>query len=154
MASSTPHTIVLSPNGAERPLFELPANGNVLPGELLEITTDEDVDQHSVANGTAVPWFAVENPYSGHTSGAAIDHAYADTERVRVVHAQPGDILYAYIEASATLVFGRTLLASNGAGALQAIVPDGDTVTKAVVAVAWQDATIGGAAARAKVKII
>lgn len=154
MAASTPNTILISKNGAERPYFERPANGTVKPGELLEVTTAEDLDQHSSANGAAIPWFAIENPYGDDNTAAAIDNNYADTETVRAIHAQPGDIVYAYIKASETLVFGRTLLASDGAGALQAITPDATTVTKAVVAVAWEDATVGGAAARYKVKVV
>lgn len=153
MASSTSNTILISANGGERPVFELLANGVVKPGELLAIASGK-FDQHAAANGAAAPWFALENPYGDDPTAAAISNNYADGESVRAIHAQPGDIVYAYIKASESLVFGVTRLVSDGAGALQAETVDADTPDTAVVAIAWETVSVGGAAARYKVKVV
>ncbi len=155
MASTTIHTILVTVNGAERPIFEGIADEALTPGELVEFDTDEELQPHDEANGAIqVPMVVVENPYADDHTVAAIDHDYAIGESARYVIPQRGDVVNAFIKASETLVMGITFLASDGAGALQAIVPDATTVVTTVVAVAEEDATIGGTRERKKVRIL
>lgn len=159
MASSTPKTILVRVNGADRPIYDaqdaLPANEAITPGELLAINSTEEFIPHGTADGAASPKiFAVENPYADDQTVAAINHDYATGEAVRHIIAQPGDIVYAWIAASATIVKGVTRLVSDGAGALKAETVDADTVDTGIVAVAWEDATIGGTRERKLVMIV
>lgn len=153
MASSTPNTIVVDAQGRDVVFAERIGNGVVYPGELLVIASGK-YDQHASAAGVAVPIFAVESPYGDDNTAAAIDNTYADGDTVRAIHAQPGDIIFAYIKASESLTVGVTRLVSDGAGALQAATVDASTLETAVVAIAWETATIGGTRARKKVRIV
>lgn len=158
MASTNPHNIMIRTNeeAAARPVYDdLLADAAITPGELVDINATQEIIPHGSANGTADPtMFAVESPYISDPTSAKIDHDYATGENVRYVIPQRGDIVYAFIKASETLVKGVSLLASDGAGALQVIVPDATTVVGTVVAIAWESATIGGARERKKVVIV
>lgn len=116
MASSTPHTIVLKGNPKR---FENLSSAAVTPGELLELDTAGKVKPHATAAGAAAPMFAVEDPYNGVTGTAAIDVDYASGETVRWVMAQPGDELYAWLEANGSVNIGGRLESGTG-GQLQA----------------------------------
>ena len=157
MASSTEKTIMIQFNNKDnsRPIFEQEADQALTPGELVEFNTDEELAPHDAANGAVqIPMFVVENPYADDNTVAAIDHDYAAGESARYVMPATGDILNCFIKASETLVKGITFLASDGAGALQAITPDATTVVTAVVGVAWEDATVGGTRERRLVRFL
>lgn len=156
MASTNPHTIMISNNSRGGwVIHEAEADAALTPGELVEFNTDEELGPHDGANGAIqVPMIVVENPYADVQTVQAIDHDYAAGESAFYVVPQSGDIVYAFIKASETLVKGISFLASDGAGALQVIVPDGDTVVTTVLFVADEDATVGGARERHRVRRI
>lgn len=118
MASSTPHIILLTVNGAERPIFEHTAHETLTPGELLAFYTDGTLIPHGTAGGNAMAIFCLEDPYNGVTSAAAIDTDYDAAELTRVVYAQPGDMVYAWCPTGQTIKKGDPL-ESDGAGGLQ-----------------------------------
>lgn len=156
MASTNPHTIMIGKNShGPWVIHEAEADAALTPGELVEFNTDEELAPHDDANGPIqVPMIVVENPYADDNTVQAIDHDYAAGESARYVIPQSGDVVYAFIEANATLVKGVTFLASDAAGALQAIVPDGTTVVTAVLFVADEDASVGGTRERHRVRRI
>ena len=150
MASSTPHVIVLQTNeeGAERPVCEgLATTTTIVPGHLIMWSSGELV-VHNNDDLAAAPMFAVENPFAEVTSGANIDHAYAAAETVRYVWAQPGDIIYAFLEIGGNVAKGAPL-ASDGLGGLQASPSAGCVV-------AWADEALNnttGSQARLRVRV-
>ncbi len=157
MVSSAPHKIMLTTNeeSAARPVFDnYSGSVAITPGEILAVSTAQFIP-HGSANGVAKPLrAAIESPYISDPTDAAIDHDYAIDEQVRYVLPQSGDLCYLFVKASEVMVQGVTLLASDGAGALQAIVPDATTVTGTVVAQAEESKTIGGTRERVKVRIL
>ncbi len=162
MASSTPHTILLTVNGSDRPVFEFEANEALTPGELLAFDADDELIPHGVAGGNAQAIFCVEDPYNGVTSAAAIDTDYSTGEQTRVVFAQPGDVVYAWCPTGQTIAKGDAL-ESDGAGGLQkhtvvAVNAAGSgTYTfyaKAIVAFAAEDKTnSSGSRARIRARV-
>lgn len=155
MAQSTPNTIVLTVNGNDRPIFEAEADEALTPGELVRFDADEELEPHGTAGGVlAGKKFVVENPYTDPADGPAIDKDWAVGDLTRYIEAQPGDEIYAFIAAGETIVKGVTQLVSDGAGALAAATVDATTLANSIVAVAMEDATIGGTRARKKVRIV
>lgn len=125
MASSTPHTILLETNdGAHRPIQEAVAAVALTPGELLAFNAGENLIPHGNAGQNAQKLFAVEDPYVDPrtTTNPAIDVDYAANSRARYLHAQPGDVIYAFLAAGQNVAKGAPLQ-SDGAGALQAHTP-------------------------------
>jgi len=125
MASSTPHTIVLrsnNPDNMMQRVKEAPCQAAVTikPGMLIERGTTNTVKPHATAGGNAARMVAIENPWSDHGSGAAIDHDYAAGETVFYIDALPGDVLYMFLEDEGNVAI-EAALESNGAGALQAL---------------------------------
>lgn len=157
MASSTPHKIMLTTNeeSAARPVFDdYLATAAITPGEILAISAGKFIP-HGSANGIAKPLrVAIESSYISDPTAVAIDHDYAADEQVRYVMPQSGDLCYIYVKASETVVKGVTYLASDGAGALQVIVPDATHVDGAVLAQAEEGKTVGGTRERVKVRIL
>lgn len=158
MASSTPHTIVLRSNNPDNMMervHESPCQAavTITPGMLIGYGTTNTVKPHASAAGAAFGRkVALENPWSDHGSGAAIDHAYAAGETVRWIPGVAGDQFYMLLKAGQN-VAKEAPLASDGAGALQAITVDASAVTDAVVAYAAEavDNSGGGAAVRIRV---
>lgn len=166
MASSNPNTIILqsnNPDNMQQRFRTKLANGTVTPGELLAwATSGADVDQHATAGGNAEgKKVAVENQFSDHGSGAAIDHAYADNEAANFIFALPGDQLYMFATTSQTIAVGDPL-ESAGDGNLRKHTPqavdEGATGTytiyaDAIVGYAAEAVTTTGTRARIKVDI-
>lgn len=156
MAASTPKTIVLrsnDPDNAVQRTREAKAAGAVTPGMLCELTTSGMIQAHSTADGaTKGKMVAIENFWSDHGSGAAIDHAYAADETVSYIHAQPGDELYMLIAASQTIAIGDALV-SNGDGYLKEETVDASTLADGIVGYAAAAVTTTGATGRVKVTI-
>lgn len=157
MASSAPHKTMLITNeeSAARPVGDdYVATAAITPGEILAISSAKFIP-HGSANGPAKPLrVAIESGHISDPTSTAIDHDYATNEQVRYVMPQPGDLCYIFVKASEVMVKGVTLLSSDGAGALQAIVPDAATVTGTVVAQAEEGKTVGGTRERVKVRIL
>jgi hypothetical protein len=149
MASSTPHVIVLQTNeeGAERPICEgLASTTTIKPGHLIKFSSGVLIINGTAADADAPLMFAVENPfYKPTTTEAAIDHAYAAAETVRYIWAQPGDLLYAWLANSISVVRGAPL-ESDGVGGLQA------WTTGRIVAFADEIVT-NALAAQARIKV-
>lgn len=156
MASSAPHKVMLETNeeGTARPTRDdYVASVAITPGEILAVSTLKLIP-HGSADGVAKPLRVAEkSDFISDPTDAAIDHDYDADEQVNYLMPQPGDLCYIFVKASETVVKGETLLASDGAGALQAIVPDATTVTGTVVAQAEEGKTVGGTRERVKVRI-
>ena len=155
MAGTNPHTILVevSDYNGDRSVKEKLADVALTPGELVAIEGDGELEPHGTANGAAQPMFCVENPYADPGSSAAIDTDYAADVTARYVYAQRGDLVYAFIKASETLVEGASYLGSDGAGALQVLTVDASLKEGAIVAVAAEDKSVGGSRERALVRI-
>ena len=103
---------------------ELVADAAILPGCLVELTTDNEIKVHATAGGNVGPkMFALEDELQG----KGIDDAYAAGDKVQVWFPAPGDVVLAIL-ADGQSVGEGTLLESNGAGYLQAHTPDEDSV--------------------------
>lgn len=164
MAATTSSTIILKSNNpdnmAQRTRQNL-GNGTVTPGELLVwVNSGADLDQHATAGGNAEgKKVAIENQFSDHGTGKAIDHAYADNETVFYIHASPGDQLYMWLKDGETTAIGSPLV-SDGAGALQVHTPQAVNEAGSATFTSYVDAIVGYAAeivaasgARARVRV-
>jgi hypothetical protein len=161
MASSTPHTIVLRTNNPDNNMQrvrEAPCQAEVTitPGMLLAWGTTNTVKPHATAAGHAEDKkIALENPWSDHGSGPAIDHDYAAAETVGYIPAQSGDQFYMLLADGENVTKGDALV-SDGAGALQEqATVDASVITEAIVGFAAEalDNSAGGAVARIRVDI-
>lgn len=156
MASTTPHTIVLrsnTPDNLKQRTRNAVAAAAVTPGMLCELTTAGKVQAHSAAAGvTKGRLVALENYWSNHGSGPAIDHAYAADETVEYLHALPGDELYMLVAASQSIAMGDPLV-SNGDGYLKEVIPDATLLADAIVGYAAAAVTTTTGTARVKVTI-
>lgn len=126
MASSTAHTIVLRSNNPDNMMQrtrEAPCQAAVVitPGMLLEYGTTNTVKPHASAGGNSNRMVALENYWSDHGAGAAIDHDYAAAETVGYIVGLSGDVLYMLLEDEGNVAI-EAALQSNGAGALEAHV--------------------------------
>ncbi len=129
-ASGTPSRIQLKGTGR---YDEALAAGVVRPGHLLRLNVDGDVIPHNIVLGQAERMFALEDALQGNT----IDDDYASGDRVFILHAFPGDEVYAW------LAFGQSVskgdfLGSDGAGHLVASEESGLTQGVDSVAVALE----------------
>jgi len=156
MASSTPHIILLQTNGGkadERPIFEAVVHtAAVTPGDLLLLSASGVTPNTNAADADAQKIFAIENPYLDPriSTSPAIDTDYAVGTVARYIFAQPGDLVYTWIETGhAAVALGAALEASNVAGCLQAH-STGRIIGYAAEAV---DNSGGGTPARIKVRI-
>lgn len=154
MASSTPHTIVLRSNNQDNAMqrvHEAPCQSGVTitPGMLIEWGTTNTVKPHASGGANSQRMVAIENPWSDHGSGAAIDHAYAAGETVFFVMAQPGDELYMFLEDEGNVAKGAAL-ESNGAGALQALA---GTAVEGVVGYAQEAVNNTGGSGNVRIRV-
>lgn len=156
MASSTPKTILLTVNGAERPVHNAVADAALTPGEFLVWSADDQLGPHATDGGNVQRMVCVENPYDDNTAAAAIDSDYAAGDSAFYIFAQPGDKVYAFLADGENVAKGAALQ-SDGAGALKAHTPaSSGTVYLAAIA-AWADEDLdnsaGGARARINVRV-
>lgn len=158
MASSAAHTIVLrsnNPDNMMQRVQEAPCQAavTITPGMLLAWGTTNTVKPHATADGALEGRkVALENPWSNHGSGGAIDHAYAAGETVPFIFAQSGDVLYMLLEAAANVAKGAPL-APNGAGALQAITVDASALEESVVGYAEEAVNNSGGADPVRIRV-
>lgn len=126
MAASTPKTILLEVNGGsydDRPIHEIVVHtAAVTPGDLLLNSGSGVTPNDNAADADAEKLFAVENPYLDPRTNTdpAIDTDYAIAAIARCIYAQPGDVIYGWLETSANVAKGAALEASNIAGCVQA----------------------------------
>src|ERR1043166_898480 len=133
----TPHCILLAGN----PQFpqELPCSAAITPGHLVEINAGL-LRKHATADGNASPAFAREELTPNRTvTTQAIDTPYPSGDTVQWMICRPGDLVYAWVPASAAAIvagdaspaFAREELTPNRTVTTQAIetpYPSGDTV--------------------------
>lgn len=156
MASSTYNTIVIrsnNPDNMVQRVREAKAAGAITPGMLCELTSSGTIQAHSTEGGVLKGRLvALENEFSNHGTGKAIDHAYATGETVRYIHAKTGDQLYMLLEDGATITIGDTL-ESNGAGYVQEESAGTSTLADSIIGYAANAVTTSGATARLIVDI-
>ena len=152
MAASTSKTILLEVNGAERPIYEkLVATAAVTPGDLLAVTAT--VTPLASAGAVNQRAFALENPYAPDPTATAISQDYSVGDSCRYVFAQPGDLVYANIAASQTVVIGDPLGASATGGCLAKLTVSATTLEGAIVGYAEEAVTTSGAVSRIRTRI-
>jgi hypothetical protein len=166
IAKTKPTKVVIKGGGIEK---ELPLNDPgvydvfVYPGMLVERTSTNTVRPHSTSAGNASPMFALEMPFIGVNGafgeGRAFDDPYETLgETVRVVYAQPGSEINAWLAAgSGQDVVVGDLLQSHGDGYLAkysaTTPPPLRPVARALQAVD-NDPGTGGAAVRIIVEVL
>ena len=155
MASSTPHIVFLESNGALPPaIHERPANATVTPGDLCLINSDGEVDPIASAGAFNQRIFALESPFGDDPTASALANTYATGDYVRYVFGRPGDLVYARLAASQTIVIGDALISTTTGGCLGKETVDADTVANSVVGVAEEAVTTTGSVGRIKVRLI
>lgn len=145
LASTSPKKIHLVGDGRYE---EAIAAGAIMPGHLVKLDSDGKVAVHGSAAGVAERMFAVEDALQGNS----IDDAYAADDRVALVIARPGDVIYAWLDAGAdgTVAVGDPLT-SSGNGLLK------KGVATNIVAIALQALDLndtGDVDTRIKVRVI
>lgn len=128
----TPHTVLLS--GDPKTPQQLLSSEAITPGHLVEIAAGA-LRKHGTSNGNTAPMWAVENVTPDRTVpvAQALDKAYASGETVHWIITEPGDMVYAFVPASAVAIVAGDYLASNGDGCLHKAVT-GATFLRAIVA--------------------
>lgn len=151
MAASEYNVVLISYRAEPPRRLEGEAGGALTPGMLVLRNSDGEYVAHN-DDAPAAPHaalFADINPFGDvDAANSPIDTAYAEGDWLRVIHAQPGDVINALIETGADVAIGAAL-ESNGAGALQAATT-GHPVATALEAV---DNDSGGNV-RIKVEVI
>ena len=103
---------------------EYKAAAAITPGHLIELTSSETVQVHSIAGGKAAKIFALEDePW-----GKGIDDAYVATYPVQCWMPVPGEEVLAILKNGEHAYIG-SFLESAGDGTLQVHVPDSGSVT-------------------------
>ena len=97
---------------------EIDAIGIITPGMVLELTSANKVQAHSVASGDVMPYVALEDELQGND----IDDDYAVADRVQVWIPGRGDEAQLILAVGQTIVIGD-LLVSNGDGTVKLYVP-------------------------------
>jgi hypothetical protein len=161
------NTIVLVGDLWEKP-EESRAGATITPGMLLGQTTTAltqpgerpRVVPHATAGGPCEKKFAKENAWKGGTlsadgeeiSGGTIDDDYATGDTVLIHHAQPGDVIYALVPASAAAIVLSDYLTSNGDGTLKKAATTDTRIAVPLEAV--DNSTNGTTTARIRVRIL
>ena len=153
MASSVYHSIVVQAS-EEMVYKEALAGATITPGQLLAWSTGALIP-HGTANGVkGVPMVAVETLTPNADTTAQVSVTYPSGDTVYYVTPRAGDVLYMFLKNGENVAVGATL-ASDGAGALQAITVSTLSLENAVVAVAAQALNNStGAAARILAEIV
>lgn len=154
MAASAPHIILLEVNGGAliRYSDKTAANGNIMPGALIELAGATTVQPVATADKFNARMFALESAHAPLVNTPNIDQPYAAGDTVYYTYAQPGDLVYAIIDASQTVTVGSRLAASGVAGRLSV---ETTNVDGTIVGIAEEAVTTGaGATARCKVRIV
>jgi hypothetical protein len=128
------------------------AAGTITPGMLVERDSSDQVQAHSTAGGIAEKLFAMEDFYQG--NGLSTDYT-TSSDRVPVLNAQPGDIVYAMADDTTGVAIAKgDFVESAGDGRLQQITATTTSAAEypnSVIGVALESAINGS---RFLVKII
>lgn len=153
VSASTPKTILLRGDGVLAQREAIAATGStIIPGDLVERSAADEVQEHSTSDGTAAKLFAVERVWQESDAGTAqIDDAYAADDTVIFMALPSGAQVYARLAASSTIAAGD-YLSSAGDGTLQAL--GGTPANKAVVAQALEAVTTTTAILRIRVEVV
>ena len=100
------NTILIEPANGQRRIEEKLSGGAITPGHLMEVTSTNTFVVHNSAGLNAQRLFALENL----AAAEGIDDAYVSGETTRGLYAQAGDLIYAWVAASATAVTVVSLL--------------------------------------------
>lgn len=154
MSASAPHVVLISANGAERPILnDRVATASTLPGSIVEVVSTGKLTKISSAAKQNNRIFVLENPYATDHTASALSQAYAADDAVYYVYAQPGDVVYAILAASQTIAIGSPMVTTTTAGALGTATIDATVVTGAIVGYAEEAVTTTGATGYVKVRI-
>lgn len=125
---------------------EYEAEAAIIPGELIELNSNGNVQVHSTAGGNLLQMFAVEDELQGN----GIDDAYADGDKVQCWVTLRGEEVYAILADGEDVAIGD-FLESNGTGELVKHVPDtadsDDTITaytNQIVGISLEDIDLSG----------
>lgn len=118
----------------------------ITPGMLLATNSSGNVRKHNVAGGKHERKFALED----RLQGLGIDDDYASGSRVFSVHANPGDVVYAWL-ANGEHATPDEFLSSNGDGTLQVIAGTEEPVAKALEEVDLTDTAAANGRIRVRV---
>ena len=125
---------------------EYDAAAAIIPGELIQLNSDGNVEVHDVAGGNLLHMFAVEDEPQGN----GIDDAYAAADKVQCWVTLRGEEVYAILADGQDIAIGD-FLESNGAGELQLHTPDtadsDDTITvysNQIVGISLEDIDLSG----------
>lgn len=136
VANSRPSTISLHVVGALG-IEEAPADAELYPGHLIELTSTGKVRKHATAGGSTERMFAIE---ASSEDGGTVATAYAANEKVYHRVFQPGERALARLANGESAVIGSKL-ESNGDGTLRVVDADasaGDIKVNSVVGVALE----------------
>lgn len=115
--SDPANSILIEPAEGQRRINERPADGAIVPGDLVVITAaNKWAANASAADVDAPRSFALENI----ADAGGIDDAYVEDDRTRVLYAQSGDLVNAFLIDSEVVVVGTAVESSGTAGGLQA----------------------------------
>jgi hypothetical protein len=145
MLTTNPKRIHLLGNGRHE---EIEAGGVITPGMLLALNSSDKVVAHATATGWAERLFALEDALQGR----AIDTNYAADDVVGVVVAEPGDVVYAWLQNGENVDIGDQLT-SNGDGTLKEATSTNHRIAVALEAVDASDSDLDGNL-RIKVRVI
>jgi hypothetical protein len=148
--AETPHTVLLS--GNPQYFQEIPCSAAITPGHLVEIASGA-LRVHATADGNAAPWFAIEQKTPNRAViTEAIDTPYPSGDTVQWIGARPGDMVYAWVPASAAAIVAGDYLASNGDGTLHKAITGG-TFLRAIVAQAAEAVNNSAVGVPARIKV-
>lgn len=154
MAASAPHVVLISTNGAERPvLSDRVVAASTLPGSIVEVNSAGKLAKIGAAAKQNNRIFVLENPYATDDTATALSQAYAADDEARYVYAQQGDVVYAILAASQTIAIGDPLVTTTTAGALGKGTIDATVVDGAIVGYAEKAVTTTGATGYVEVRI-
>jgi len=153
MASSTPNIVLLQVNGSERPPFEALTAAALTPGDLVEKNSSGNLAAIASAGKVNGKLFVLENPFASDPTQTALAQTWASGDSARYVYAQRGDLVYARVAASQTVVIGSQMISTTTAGCLGVTTVDATTLDGALVGLAEEAVTTTGSTGRVKVRI-
>jgi len=112
------NTVKLAFNGMPGVEIEGIASVAITPGMLLTKDASGEYLPHDTNAAYNLPWIAVEAPYSNKT----LDTQYAIGDRVYLVAAKPGDVMYMFLSLGENAAIGD-ILTSSGDGNLEVGTP-------------------------------
>lgn len=143
-STGRPAVIKIKSHGRED---EIEAGGAISPGHLLQVDSTGDVVVHARDASAVERLIALEDALQGDI----VTTAYADGDKVRVLHALPGDVVQARLAASATAVVIGDELTAETDGTVAIVVTTDETVAIAVEAV---NNSAGGTEAFVRIRFV